>query len=234
MTPLAPEEHNAHAWAPDPATVPTLSPPCCHRLQRPSRTVAALLLGLDCQALLVCFPEVPPKSSPASPPLTQAERGSKLRGGGGLQEAGVPRPRWLSPQVPLQALSWPWCGSARWCCPARWRVSRLCPFPGGGMDWPDQCQQHHSDAQRLPASGRPALSLEPPLPCPRVPLCGPELPGAGGPRCNWQVSDWAAPVRVRGDDSAWGYPQMATTGHRIAQGGLGSVDLAIRHSMHRA
>ena len=127
MTPLAPEEHNAHAWAPDPATVPTLPPPCCHRLQRPSRTVAALLLGLDCQALLVCFPEVPPKSSPASPPLTQAERGSKLRGGGGLQEAGVPRPRWLSPQVPLQALSWPWCGSARWCSPPP--ISSLHPFP---------------------------------------------------------------------------------------------------------
>jgi len=174
--------------------VPAPPPPCCqgpaergHRLQWPSRTVAALLLGLDCQALLVCFPEVPPKSSPASPRLTQAERGSKLRGGSGLQEASVPRPRWLSPQVLLQALSWPWCGTAHWCCPARWRVSRLCPFPGGGMDWPDQCQQHHPDAQWLPASGRPTLLLEPPLPCPRVPLCGPELPGAGGPRCNCLV-----------------------------------------------
>ncbi|XDC49716.1 hypothetical protein R6Z07M_000898 [Ovis aries] len=64
MTPLAPGEHNAHAWAPDPATVPALPPPCHQgpaerglRLQQPSRRVAAMLLGLDCQALLVCFPK---------------------------------------------------------------------------------------------------------------------------------------------------------------------------------
>lgn len=202
VTPLALGEHSAHAWTPDLTTVPALHPTCCqgpaergHRLQRPSQTVAALLLGLDCQALLVCFPKAPsPKSSPASLPLTQAERGSKLRGGSGLQAwLAVPMgpvagselafvrecPLVLPSQVegePPMSISW------QWDTLALTNASSTTLMPNGFL--------HRAVCP---------LSLEPPLPCPQVPLCGPELPGARGTRYNWQVSDWAAPVRVMGD-----------------------------------
>ena len=169
MTLLALGEHSAHAWAPDLTTVPTLHPPCCqgpaergHRLQRPSQTVAALLLGLDCQALLVYFPKAPPppKSSPATLPLTQAVRGSKLRGGGGLQAwLAVPMgpvagselafvrecPLVLPGQVegePPMSISWQWDrlaltnASSTTLMPNGFLHLAVCPLPGASPPVP--------------------------------------------------------------------------------------------------